>query len=426
MKSEIAGFYKLSIEERRNKIAEITGIVADEEGGFSESLNVEMADQMVENVVGVMGVPLGICTYLRVNGKDRLVPMAIEESSVIAAASNAAKLLRGGKGIIAETTKPIMIGQIQLMDVPDMELARSVILEAKEELLQQGATYTKLLVELGGGPVDIEVRELPSFGGDDPLGSMLIVHILVDVRDAMGANTVNTICEGLSSRLVELSGGRARLRILSNLADKRLVTVKGKVPFEAFCKKGQSLSFGEETAKGIEEASVFAERDPYRAATHNKGIMNGIDAVLMATGQDYRAVEAGVHAYASRSGRYTSLSKWRVQEGFLYGELSVPMALGIVGGITRIHPTVKQSFNILNLQYAHELAEITASVGLAQNLAALRALAMEGIQQGHMRLHARNIAIEAGASGELITIISEKMIASKQVNHEKARELLNK
>jgi hydroxymethylglutaryl-CoA reductase len=255
---------------------------------------------------------------------------------------------------------------------------------------------------------------------------MLIVHILVDVRDAMGANTVNTICEGLSSRLVDLSGGRARLRILSNLADKRLVTVKGKVPFEAFCKKGQPLSFGEETARGIEEASVFAERDPYRAATHNKGIMNGIDAVLMATGQDYRAVEAGVHAYASRSGRYTSLSKWRVQEGFLYGELSVPMALGIVGGITRIHPTVKQSFNILNLQYAHELAEITASVGLAQNLAALRALAMEGIQQGHMRLHARNIAIEAGASGELITIISEKMIASKQVNHEKARELLNK
>ncbi len=429
MKSDLAGFYKLSIEERRRLVFEQTGVAFAEDertqkaidsGGFTEKI----ADNFVENVIGIFGLPLGIATNFHINGRDLLIPMAIEESSVIAAASHAAKLLKAGGGLTAVTTRPVMIGQIQLLDVPDIEKAKRAILSAKEELIEEGKKLTPLLVDLGGGLFNLKCRILQPLTKNDPLGTMLIIHLLVDVRDAMGANTVNTICEGLAPKLAQLSGGRARLRILSNLADQRLVEVRGQVPFSAFCRKGEPESFGKETAQGIEEASIFAERDPYRAATHNKGIMNGIDAVLMATGQDYRAVEAGVHAYAARSGRYRALSRWRVGKKVLRGTMRLPLALGIVGGITRSHPTVKRALEMLKIRNAHELAEIAAAVGLAQNLAALRALAMEGIQQGHMALHAKNIAIEVGATGEWISLVAQKMIESRQIDHQNARKIL--
>ncbi len=389
-------FYKHSLQERRAQLVEHLALDAHTQEGLwgQHPLPIEKAEQMVENVIGLMSLPLGLCVNLQINGRDHLVPMAIEEASVVAAASHAAKLLRAGGGIHAENTPPLMIGQIQLCDIPDIDRAIARLYEHQEELLAQAAKMDPRLVEVGGGPRAIELRRLDPLEQDDPLGPMLIVHLIVDVRDAMGANAVNTMCEGLAPRLAELAGGRARLRILSNLADRRLVTVRGRVPFAAFCKPNQPSEEGEAIAYGIQEASIFAERDPYRAATHNKGIMNGIDAVLVATGQDYRAVEAGAHAYAAQKGRYTALSRWRVQDGALHGEMTLPMAVGIVGGVIRVHPTAQAALQIMQISTAQELAHIAAAVGLAQNLAAIRALANEGIQQGHMRLHSRNIAAE--------------------------------
>ncbi len=426
MNSEFPGFYKLSIEERRNVLLKRAEISEASQRALQgeDTLTTQKADKMVENVLGMFRLPLGLCTYLKVNDKDYAVPMTIEEPSVVAAASNACKLLRAGGGITASATAPIMIGQIQLSDIPDMDAAIASIEGAKEALLTKARSFCERLVKRGGGPQDIECRQLPPLNENDPLGPMLIVHIMIDVRDAMGANLVNTICEGVAPTLATLSKGRARLRILSNLTDQRLVTVKGRIPFHAFCKGDQPLSFGEETAKGIEEASVFAERDPYRAATHNKGIMNGIDAVLMATGQDYRAVEAGVHAYASRDGRYTALSQWRVKEDGLHGEMTIPLAVGTVGGITRVHPKVRAALKLLDIERAHELAQVAAAVGLAQNVAALRALAMEGIQRGHMRLHARNLAAEVGATDEQIPIVAQRMFEQKTINRDAAASIL--
>ena len=428
MSADRPSFHKLSLAQRRVRLIEDAKLDQDAQDGLwgNDPLPLEKAEHMVENVIGLMRLPLGICTHLIVNDRPYLVPMTIEEASVVAAASHAAKLLAAGGGIRAESSAPVMIGQIQLCGIQDIEKATTALLAAKADLLEQAAQMDPKLCEVGGGPRDIEIRVLPPMEQDDPLGAMLIVHLLVDTRDAMGANAVNTMCEGIAPTLAKLTGGYSRLRILSNLADRRTTTVRGNIPFAAFAKQGQSPESGEATALAIQEASIFAERDPYRAATHNKGIMNGIDAVLVATGQDYRAVEAGAHAYAARSGRYTALSRWRVRDGALHGEMTLPLAVGLVGGIVRNHPTARAALKLLGIQDAQELAQVIAAVGLAQNLAAIRALASEGIQQGHMRLHSRNIAAEIGAVGDEIDLVARLMAERAQrFSHDIARQILD-
>ena len=422
--SELSGFYRLSMTQRRAQLAAACGLSEEElrvingEGG----LNGELADHMVENALGTLGLPLALCVNLHVNGRDWLVPMAIEEASVVAAASHAAKLLRAGGGLSTELSPAHMIGQIQLLDVPDAAAAERAILGAKDELMARANTCDPCLIRVGGGAREVEVRHLPPLDPDDPVGPMLIVHLIVDVRDAMGANTVNSMCERLAPRIAELAGGRVRLRILSNLADRRTVRVTGRVPFEAL--QGKGCSSPEELARGIEEASVFAERDPYRAATHNKGIMNGIDAVLVAFGQDWRAVEAGAHAYAARGGRYTALGRWRVRGRELCGELELPLSVGVVGGVTGVHPSFNVASRITGIRSAAELASLTAAVGLAQNLGALRALAAEGIQDGHMRVHARNVAVAAGAIGQEVKQIARAMADRGSITLATARKEL--
>jgi hydroxymethylglutaryl-CoA reductase len=381
-------------------------------------MDIEHADAMTENVIGVHALPLGIATNFRVNGRDVLVPMAIEEPSVIAGASLAAKLVRAGGGFRAEADPPLMIGQIQLMELSNPAAARDAVIAHESDLLSLADEVDPVLVELGGGAQGIEARVL-----DSPKGEMLIVHLLYDVRDAMGANAVNTACERLAPVLERITGGRAHLRILSNLADRRLARAEASIPETALAFKAYS---GEEVAEGIERAWAFAAADPYRATTHNKGIMNGIDAVVVATGNDWRAGEAGAHAYAARDGAYTSLSTWqRDGRGHLVGNLEVPLALGTIGGATRVHPTAKVALKILNVDTARELAAIIASVGLAQNLAAIRALATEGIQRGHMRLHARQVAIAAGATGEAIDEVANRMIRDDTVRIDYAERLLD-
>jgi hydroxymethylglutaryl-CoA reductase len=419
--SRLKGFHKLPVEERQKLLAERFDLNEEEVSVLARSgaLSLEAADRMIENAIGVIPVPLGLGVNLRIDGRDRLVLMAVEEPSVLAGLSNAAKRLRAGQGIVTETTDPVMIAQIQLLDVPDPQKAEKAILDAKNEIVELADQSDTPLIDAGGGARDLEVRHLEPMGDDDPIGPMVVVHLLVDVRDAMGANAVNTMAEGLAGRLAELSGGRARLRILSNLADRRLVTAKGTVPIDQLSCFGRS---GADVAKGIEEASVFAERDPYRAATHNKGVMNGIDAVLLATGQDYRAVEAGAHSYASRIGRYTSLTKWRVRGDELTGEITLPMAVGTVGGVVGVHPTVKLAHKIMEIESASDLARVAASVGLTQNLGAIRALAVEGIQRGHMRLHARNLAVAAGAEPSEVDAVVDWMARQKRVDVTGARD----
>jgi len=354
-----------------------------------------------------------------INGVERLVPMVIEEPSVVAAASYMAKLAKAGGGFTAQTTSPEMIGQIQLLDLEDPSNAKAAILAEKGSLLALTAEIDPILTSLGGGARDLLVRELHS----EALGDFLVIHLIYDVRDAMGANAINTALERLSPRIEHLSGGRAHLRILSNLADRRLARATCRIPLEKLSFNG----FTAETVRdGIIEAWAFAEADPYRAATHNKGIMNGIDAVVLATGNDWRAVEAGAHAYAARSGRYTSLSRWWQDEnGDLCGELELPMAVGTVGGATRVHPTAQAALALLGVESAQELAEVIVSVGLAQNLAAIRALATEGIQRGHMGLHARQVAIAAGASEEQIDSLAAQLVQEKNVRIDRAKEIIN-
>jgi len=404
--SELPGFYRLDLPRRRAELAERAGLTLAEQRVVSgeAGLDGELADHLVENALGTFGLPLGLCVNLRVDGRDRLVPLAIEEASVIAAASHGAKLLRSGEGIGTVVGPAVQIGQVQLLEVPDPVAATRAILDARPELLQQANAGDPLLVRLGGGAQDLEVRHLPPDGPADPVGPMLIVHLLVDVRDAMGANLVNTMCERLAGPLARLAGGRARLRILSNLADRRLVRAVGRVPLALLAGKGEASPAA--LARGIEEASVFAGRDPYRAATHNKGIMNGVDAVLLAHGQDWRAVEAGAHAYAARAGRYTALARWRVAEGELVGELALPLCVGVVGGATAAHPFIPIARKIGGIISAAELSSCVAAVGLAQNLAALRALAAEGIQRGHLRAHARTVALAAGARGPEVAAVA--------------------
>ncbi|MBN2388891.1 MAG: hydroxymethylglutaryl-CoA reductase, degradative [Anaerolineales bacterium] len=417
--SRLPGFYNLPLDERLERLAEAAGLPPSELAPFlALGLSAEQADHMVENAVGTHNLPLGIGLNFVVNGQEVLVPMAIEEPSVVAGASFMAKLVRTGGGFNAETTAPEMIGQIQVLDLADLSLGRQAILEKKADLLAEVDEIDPVLKKLGGGARDLEVHTFD----ETPIGPFLVVHIIYDVRDAMGANAVNTACERLAPHLEALTGGRVHLRILSNLADRRLASTRCTIPT-------QQLSFGEfsgeQVRDGIIEAWAFAAADPYRAATHNKGIMNGVDAVVIATGNDWRAIEAGAHAYAARSGRYTSLSTWgRDADGNLSGSLEMPMAVGTVGGATRVHPTAKAALKMMGVQSAAELAGIIVSVGLAQNLAALRALATEGIQRGHMSLHARQVAIAAGAAGEEIEKLAAQLVAEKTVRIDRAEAIL--
>jgi hydroxymethylglutaryl-CoA reductase len=420
--SRLPGFYKRSLVDRADTVAAWADLTPEERaalvGASGAGLTPDLADKLIENALGVHGLPLGIAANFLVNDRDVLVPMVIEEPSVVAGASFMAKLAREKGGFRASSTPPEMIGQIQVLDLADLDAARATILEHKQELQEIAACCDRVIVELGGGPRDIEVRVLE----DTPAGPMLIVHLIFDCRDAMGANVINTACESLAAPLERITGGRVGLRILSNLADRRVTRAGCTIPADA-------LAFGDypggRVVDGIVEAWAFAAADPYRAATHNKGIMNGVDAVVIATGNDWRAIEAGAHAYAARSGCYTSLSTWhRNDAGDLVGSLEMPMAVGIVGGTTRAHPVAQVALKILGVQSARELAEIIVSVGLAQNLAALRALATEGIQKGHMALHARQLAISAGAAGELVDAVVERMLNDGQITLPHAEALL--
>ena len=418
--SRLKGFYDLNLEQKHQELRDRGYLTAEELGTFlpGSGLTLETADHMIENVVGVFSLPLGLAMNFQINGEDLLVPMVLEEPSVVAGASFMARLAREGGGFEASCTDPVMIGQLQILELTDISLARDQILTHKAELLGSLENLDPVLRDLGGGPKDLEVREI----SHSAIGPFLVLHLLMDVRDAMGANAVNTACEFLAPAVEDLTGGRVHLRILSNLADHRLARAHCSIPPESLAFEGYA---GEEVRDGIIEAWAFADADPYRAATHNKGIMNGIDAVLLATGNDWRAVEAGAHAYAARSGTYRSLSTWSVDSnGSLLGELELPMAVGIVGGATRVHPTVKALLKLMDITSANQLAEIIASVGLAQNLAALRALATDGIQRGHMRLHARQVAVAAGAVGDQIHQLAVQLIEEGQIRIDRAQEIL--
>ncbi len=416
--SRIPGFYTQPIEERRRLIAEA---IDCESGEFTRSLaqggmDVGTADKTVENVLGTYALPFSCGLNVRINDRDYLVPMVIEEPSVVAAASNASKMIREGGGFSAEADAPLMVSQIQMWDVKDPQDAAMRIMADSTALLAKANAAVPGLVSRGGGARRIETRDL----GD----GLFVVHVVVDVRDAMGANLVNTIAEALAPTIARLSGGSVGLRILSNLSDLRCVRITARVPVKSLVAEGMR---GEQVRDGIVAASKFAERDPYRAATHNKGIMNGVDAVVMATGNDWRAVEAGAHAFAARNGKYEPLATWRVDaEGMLVGTIEMPLALGIVGGTLRIHPGARLALKILAVDSAQELAIVAASVGLASNLAALRALATEGIQRGHMALHARSVAAAAGAKGDEIDEIAAEIAEARDVTLDAARRAIAK
>lgn len=394
--SRFPGFYRLDIRARHHELMTRYGLSADDVATLADggALGVERADRMVENCVGVMGLPLALGLNFRVNGRDVAVPMAVEEPSIVAAVSNAARLVRDAGGFQADADPSVMIAQIQVLDVVDPEGARDRVLAARAELCREADRLQPSMARRGGGARDVEVRWLGGAHG------MLVVHVLIDCLDAMGANLVNTVAEGLAPRIEQLTGGRTNLRILSNLADRRLARASCAIPEGWLAQDGLS---GEQVAHDIVQACHFAAIDPYRAATHNKGVMNGIDAVAIATGNDWRGVEAGAHAYAARGGRYTSLTRWWREEGCLRGHIELPMAVGVVGGSTTVHPTVRVMRKLLRCRTARELAEVMAAVGLAQNFGAIRALATDGIQRGHMALHARTVALakraEAGLDG---------------------------
>jgi hydroxymethylglutaryl-CoA reductase len=429
--SRIPGFYKLTLHERRTRFAEYGGIeiekvvAALDRGG----LDPETADKVVENVLGIYALPFGVALNVRVNGVDRLVPMVVEEPSVVAAASNAARMVRASGGFEAEMLESLMTTQIQLFDVPDPEGARVRLVEAEKELLALGEASVANLIARGGGPRSMEVRDIGE--------GCVVIHVHVDCRDAMGANLVNSIAEAIGPRAQEIGGGKLGLRILTNLCDRRRVRVRcrahaadltmnaasSRAPARSSWAPEPNLE-STEVVDRIVEASRFAELDPYRAATHNKGIMNGVDSVVMATGNDYRAVEAGAHAFAARGGRYAPLAIWRRDGESLVGELEMPLALGIVGGTLRVHPTARLALQILDVSTADELALVAASVGLATNLAALRALATEGIQRGHMSLHARSVAIAAGAVGPEVEWVASQIAEGGSVTVDAATAVL--
>ncbi|MGA1030734.1 MAG: hydroxymethylglutaryl-CoA reductase, degradative [Flavobacteriaceae bacterium] len=414
--SALKGFYKRTPQERLEAVAAFSDLTEEEVALLRNmgALPETVANHMIENVFGVMPLPMGVAVNFKINNKDYLIPMAVEEASVVAAASNAAKMARVKGGFFASNTGPVMRAQIQLVEVADPHIARLKLFEAREELIKIANEKDPMLVSLGGGMIDLEVHLVPA-----PTGTMVVIHLIVDTRDAMGANAVNTMAEALAPHVEALTGGKVYLRILSNLADKRLVRVRTEIDKEALG--------GAEIVDGILWAYAFAEADPYRAATHNKGIMNGIIPVVIATGNDNRAIEAGAHAYAVKNGRYGSLTQWEKNEaGNLVGSIEIPMAVGLVGGATKIHPIAKIAVKILGVKTATELGEVMAAVGLAQNLTALKALATEGIQRGHMSLHARNIALTAGATPEMLDQVVQEMIKAKKIRLDFAQELIAK
>lgn len=413
--SRIEGFYKLSREERLKKIAEQCGLNEEEIGSFSDPSTIDMGvlENMIENVIGFMPFPVGIATNFTVNGRDYLVPMVIEEPSVVAAASNAAKGARETGGFRASATDPVMIGQIQISRLADPDTAVKRIQDEKRRLLEEANSIDPMLVRLKGGAKDMIVRKVQS-----QTGTMVVVHLLVDVRDAMGANAVNSMAEYLAPLLEEMTGGKVFLRILSNLAMHRLARSSAIWTKE--------FLGGEDVVDGIIEAFAFAEADIFRCATHNKGVMNGIIAVALATGNDTRALESGAHSYASAHGGYEPLTRWRKEkDGNLVGAIELPMAVGLIGGATKSHPIARANLKILDVETASELGTVMASVGLAQNLAAMRALADEGIQSGHMKLHARNIAIGAGAPPELVDEVTKRMIEERKIRMDRAKEIID-
>lgn len=419
--ARIAGLRDLEPSARLDAVCAAAGLDQGDRALLAGEgvLPLATANGMIENVVGKFEMPMGVATNFCVNGKDYLIPMVVEEPSVVAAASYMARIARAGGGFHASADDPVMRAQVQVLGVNDPAAARLRILERRNDLMALANSKDKVLTGLGGGCKDIEVHVFD----DTPVGPMVVLHLIVDVRDAMGANTVNTMAELLAPKVETITGGTVRLRILSNLADLRLV--RARVELEAAALDTDTLN-GTDVAQGIVEACALAVIDPYRAATHNKGIMNGIDPVVIATGNDWRAVEAGAHAYAARSGRYTALTRWeRTASGGLSGSIELPMALGLVGGATRTHPAAQAALRLLKVETATELAQVVASVGLAQNMAALRALATEGIQRGHMALHARNIAITAGATGADIDRVARSIVAAGDITVDHARSILD-
>ncbi|MCU0304090.1 MAG: hydroxymethylglutaryl-CoA reductase, degradative [Thermoanaerobaculales bacterium] len=421
-KSVFPSFHRLSVQERVRSVRD-RGLLSSQDYkallNGETVLDVNDADAMIENVIGVMGLPVGLGVNFLINGKDYVVPLVVEEPSIVAALSFAAKTARSGGGFTTSSTEPILIGQIQLVDVPNPSKARQVVEQRKSEVLNLANSLHPRMVARGGGAVDLEVVLHPAT--NDSV-EMLVVHLLVDTRDAMGANLVNTMCEGVASFLESLTGGRVFLRILSNLADRSLVRARVEIPVTQLGNNGFD---GEQVRDGIIIASQFAAVDAYRAATHNKGIMNGIDAVALATGNDWRAVEAGAHAYAARGSHYTSLSRWwKGADGALVGEIELPLRVGIVGGPLSANPSVAMNLRLTRVETSRELAEVMAAVGLAQNLSALRALVTEGIQHGHMTLHARTVASAAGATPEIFDSVVEKLVESGEIKIWKAEEII--
>ncbi|GJG96929.1 hydroxymethylglutaryl-CoA reductase, degradative [Cupriavidus pauculus] len=418
--SALPNFRALTPAQRLEHLAAVTALSADEARLIAEpgALGTDRANGMIENVVGTFDLPFGVAGYFQVNGRDYVVPMVVEEPSVVAAASFMAKLARDDGGFQASSSGPLMRAQVQVLGISDPYGARQALLRQRDEILAVANGRDKVLIGLGGGCKDIEVHVFP----DTPRGAMIVMHLIVDVRDAMGANTVNTMAEAVSPLVESITGGSVRLRILSNLADLRLARARVRLTPDTLATRERS---GAEIIEGVIDAYTFAAIDPYRAATHNKGIMNGVDPVIVATGNDWRAVEAGAHAYACRGGRYTSLTHWEKDtSGALVGTIEMPMPVGLVGGATRTHPLAQLALKILDVRSAQELGEVAVAVGLAQNLGALRALATEGIQRGHMALHARNIALVAGATGDEVDRIARRMADEHDVRTDRALALL--
>lgn len=420
--SRLPGFHKLPLEERLSQLAKMLHLSTEDvrklrgEGSLSD----ELANLMIENAIGTFGLPLGLGLNMRVNGRDYIIPMAVEEPSVVAAVSFAAKIVREAGGFTAEADDSLMIGQVQVTRYGDPTIASERILAHKEELLALANSFHPQMVRRGGGARDIEVRVLPAPEG--PRGEpLMVVHVIIDTQEAMGANLINTIAEGIAPLVEQITGGKVYLRILSNLADRRLARATCRIPVPLLADFDMP---GDSIGEGIAQASRFAHADPYRAATHNKGVMNGIDAVAIATGQDWRAIEAGAHAFACRDGQYRPLSSWYLEEGHLVGRIELPLALGTVGGPIKVHPGVQTALKVMRTHSAREMAMVFAATGLAQNFAALRALGSVGIQKGHMALHARCVAVTAGARGDWVEKVANLMVKAGSVKVEKAREII--
>lgn len=420
--SRIPGFYKLTQKERVQKLAEIFHLGQTEIDALTSqgALTLDQADKMIENVVGIFSLPIGLAMNFLINDKEYIIPMSVEEPSIVAAASSAAKIIREAGGFTTSSDEPIMIGQLQVVNCEDFEEAKRNVLARKQEIIDLANRTEPCMLKRGGGAKDIEVRIL----GDEkeyPYVKMLIVHLLIDTRDAMGANAVNTMLEGVAPLVEEITNAKIYLKILSNLSDRRVARAKTVIPPHLL--KTATCS-GEKIIEGIIQAQAFAYLDPYRATTHNKGVMNGIDPIVIVTGNDFRAIEAGAHAYAARKGRYMPLTDWRKDEnGNLVGTLELPMAVGIVGGAIKLHPMAQVALKFLGVKSARELGEVICAVGLAQNLSAIKALSTDGIQKGHMALHARSVAATAGATGELANVIAREMVKQKDIKVEKAKEL---